>query len=213
MKRLLLALMAVLMSAGAFAEEAADKEEKEEKEQHGRWHISAISPYAGIISGVDVKFDKMYVGIGKNIMSGAHSKQPKFVVKEGYGSNVWDYSPMIKTKTDESFRISLGHAEEKAAFGLHMAFGRITPDLPGRGSASSLGAGIEGAWHFWGGLFVKGSLTYFFGAKDFDKYSFYDSGTVSGISPHLTLTYKKDDKVSIGSDWKLGIALGYRFNL
>jgi len=71
MKKLLLALTIAFMSAGVFATPG-------NAEQSG--DISAISPYVGLISGIDVKFDKMYVGIGRNFMPGRHAKYPKYYV-------------------------------------------------------------------------------------------------------------------------------------
>jgi len=106
---------------------------------------------------------------------------------------------------------SFGHADDDLSVGTHLALAKIRPE--GFNSALLFGIGLEASWYFEEDFFLKGSLTYFFGAKDFGKYSFYDKGTVSGSSPHQTLTYKEDDKMLIGSDWKLGIAIGYRFNI
>jgi len=186
-----------------------------EPEQDSARHVYAIIPYVGLTSGVDVRFDKMYFGMGKNFMPGEHSKQPKYYIRKGYGSNEGGYPPRIETNTTELFHLSVGaFPKENLSVGLQAALGRIKPEAPGLdlGSKTSFGGGLEASWYFWNNLFIKGSVTYFFGAKDFGKYSFYDKGTVTGIYLQ-TLTCKEDDKVSIGSDWKFGLAIGYRFNL
>ena len=214
MKKLLLAAVLAVMTLNVGAEEI--ETEDVETEQVGGFRISAISPYAGVISGVDVKFgNKLYLGIGTNFMKNQNSANPRFVVHDKIGDRWWDDSPGISTKTTELFHISAGAAVEKISFGLHAALGRInvsgTPAYWGSvGSATSFGLGIEGAYHFFDNFFLKGSFTYFFGAENFGSYSFYDKGTVIGGD---TLLYNRDDKVSIGADWKLGLAIGYRFDL
>jgi hypothetical protein len=184
----------------------------EEPGQDSVQRTYAIIPYVGLTSGVDVRFDKVYFGIGKNFMSGEHSKQPKYYVRDSVSKKEWYYAPKIETSTTELFHLSAGaFPKENLSVGVHAAIGRIKPEAAGLdlGSKTSFGCGMEASWYFWNNLFIKGSFTYFFGAESFGKYSFYDKGTVTGT----TLTYKEDDKISLGSDWKFGLALGYRFNL
>lgn len=170
----------------------------------------AISPYIGLTSGVDVKINKAYIGVGKNFMATNNTSSPKFIIYDPtHGSGWWDYSPKIKTKTTELFHLSGGIAADKWSMGILGALGRIEPGLAALDSATTFGFGFEGAYHFYDNLFIKGSVTYFWGSDSFGDFSFYEKGRVVGTR----LYYDRNDKVKIGQDWKLGIAIGCRFNL
>lgn len=211
MKKILLILATVSFMTGAWANENIVDDVPEESGMR----IVAISPYAGIISGLDVHLGKVYVGIGTNFMESKDSTDPNYVVDDFKG---WTYSPEINTTTNELLRLSFGVSPmEKIAVGLHVAIGTIkakNSDLLemydiSLDSAATFGFGLEAAYAFYDNFFIKGSVTYFFGAETFGDVSFYDKGSdFMG-----TLRYKEDDRLSMGSAITFGIGLGYRFNL
>ena len=210
--KLLLAAIFAVMTLNVRAAPAPDVENNEE-EQLNFWHVRAIAPYVGIISGVDVQLRDLYLGIGTNFMTSENTAKPRYVVHDAPGDRWWNYSPTIETKTEELFHLSAGIAREKFSAGLHTAIGQVKPTTSGFDSATTFGFGVEAAYYPWDNLFIKGSITYFLGADEFGYYSFYDSGMVSGFVPNQTLTYNTGDKVSIGAAWMFGLAVGYRFSL
>jgi hypothetical protein len=207
MKKIIIAsLLAAIVLPAAFA---ADEKTAENEEAGPFLGITAISPYAGSIAGVDIVFrDKFYVGVGRNFMTDKNSDKPKYILRKVLsGPDI--YSPLgvsIKSESSELFHVSFGMPGEKFSAGLQFAFGELETIFDRQ---TTFGMGLEASWNFLDNLFVKGSAAYFFGAEDFrlngETYFFLDK--IDGGY------YKKSDKVAIGGDWKFGVAIGYRFNL